>query len=232
MFRSLAAVAVLFVVVGCGPADQASAGRCTADAQCPVGASCDTKLGVCVTGTAQSSTKPLPANYGKYCENDSHCAGIAGTTCNYNECTYSCANGATCPAGTTCGGSSFPGCFQDCAQSSECKNDSVCGVMKPSNGAAFSACAPRYPSDLGGPCEDDLGCGEDFKCVVTTSRPNGYCTKSCTANSDCWGGLCVVVGSNTSGVCAPKCDSPGTMSTCAPASVCRPLNSASYGYCF
>lgn len=237
MFRSLAAVAALLVVVGCGPADQmTAAGRCTADAQCPVGTSCDAKLGVCVSGGSASSTpvaKPLPNEYGKYCENDSHCAGVAGTTCTMSQCIFPCANGAQCPGGTTCGGQGYPGCFQNCASSAECKNESMCGVMNPGYGnAAFQACYPKFPSDLGGTCKDDLGCGEDFKCVVTSTRPNGYCTKTCTASSDCWGGICVVSGSNTSGICSPKCDSPGSQSTCVPGTTCRSLSGSSYGYCF
>lgn len=236
MLRLLAALAVSFVVVGCGPAgsvDQLSnAGRCTADAQCPVGTSCDAKLGVCAAGTS-STAKPLASNYGKYCERDSHCADIPGTTCNSYQCTNSCANGAQCPSGTTCGGPSYPGCFQNCSSSSECKNDSMCGVMKPSSGPEFSACFPKWPSDTGGTCKDNLGCDDSNICLKSV-HPNGYCSKVCVTASDCsLGDLCVrMKASDADGLCVPKCTSPGSQSTCVPGTSCKALSSVSYGFCF
>jgi hypothetical protein len=127
MFRSLFAALVVSFVAGCGPADSV-AGRCTADAQCPVGASCDETIGVCVVGGSSSQTggvnqsqpKSLPANYGHYCNTDAQCGDVAGTSCRYNECTFNCANGAICPSGTVCTGAtgSFA-CMQDCSSTTE-----------------------------------------------------------------------------------------------------------------
>lgn len=240
MFRSLFAALVVSLVAGCGPADSV-AGRCTADAQCPVGASCDETIGVCVVGTSATqgasgssqTNAALPSGYGRYCETNAECGDVAGTQCIFNECIKRCSNDATCSSGTVCGGNNGTfGCFQQCSNS-PCLNSGACAPAPSGPAEGQFICYPKIPASLGGKCSTSGDCRSELSCMKNSTHPEGYCSKACTTNADCYNGFdaCIVVAGTTSGICMPKC-APSGAGMCREGTTCSPVSGTSYGVCY
>lgn len=244
MFRSLFAALVVAFVVGCGPADSVSTGRCTADAQCPVGASCDETIGVCVaggstssgtqtTGVNQSQPNALPSGYGRYCESNAECSGVAGTSCLFNACVKSCSSAGTCDAGTACAGNNGTfGCFQSCAMN-PCLNGGTCSPAPTGPAMGERICVPKAPASLSGKCSKDSDCRAELRCTINAKHPEGYCSMGCSTDADCYNGFdaCIVPAGSTSGMCMPKCGfSPNA--TCREGTTCTAVGNASFSVCY
>lgn len=232
---------VLFVLSVFGVAILSScgaAGRCTANAQCPVGTSCDETVGVCVSsgagggGGGGTGSSRIDANYGKACSGVSDCAALPGTSCSSraNQCLNSCAGNAQCPAGSECARDADNLCLRTCTSHSDCSSEQYCGT---SSIVASKICFTKTPGwSLGGSCARDGDCETGAFCVVTQSHPDGVCTKTCNGSSDCpRATVCVGSSGSSSSFCFEPCYNPGRQDVCRAGFTCRPLQGSTSGFC-
>ena len=234
-------LAALLSLSACG-----GAGRCTTNSECPVGASCDASLGVCVVGGASNLStgsapdagsnisSRLPANYAHVCTSDSDCSDVPRTSCGYGMCVTACGGSTQCSPGTTCatGGSAAPICGLSCVSDGDCVTGSKCasGYDPVTHAPAKMCTAPRAPSPIGGTCSDDGDCAGSARCMTSPTRPN-FCTMPCTTNAQCGAdSVCVGLDANTAG-CFALCEAPGTQSTCRSGFRCVGLTGKTYGAC-
>lgn len=234
MNRFLVAVSSLVVVVlsSCG-----GMGRCTADSQCPVGASCDETVGVCVTpggggstgggsGATGGNPSMISASYGKACTTSSDCSSTPGTTCHAQakQCLSSCANGAKCPTGAECVGNGYDVCVRMCETHSDCASTQYCG--------SSDMCVDKYEKwSLGRSCGSDNDCESNAFCTKKTGQSKGVCTKACNDSNECHGGQECVIGSTGASACFNICYSVGQQSICTNGFTCRALSGVDYGWC-
>lgn len=93
-------------------------------------------------------------------------------------------------------------CLPKCQKDSDCNEGSYCNV---------DAQCDRFPSSLGGPCEDDGECLDPMWCLPYFDE--GYCTADCAPDDDSTcpdGGKCVTRKSGASqntNLCLASCDS-------------------------
>lgn len=228
MNRLVSFLAVSFLLSACGPA-----GRCMQNSECPVGASCDASIGVCVMPqAADTKSAGLAANYSHACSTNADCADVAGTSCYMGMCVSPCETAADCKTGSYCGEwTGHPYCFKACEQ--------TCGLPKVRcnlltariEGATpgLSLCG-RAPEEVGGQCEGSSDCAGSLECLRNSSGQQ-LCSRECTADASvCGDGTCVT-GSSGKSFCYAKCAQPGTQSTCRTGFSCRTLTGASFGAC-
>lgn len=244
MSRLLVLAGVAFLLSACG-----GAGRCTTNQACPIGASCDASLGVCVlaagastapasSNTPATSTKALAANYSHACTVTSDCADVPGTVCHRGTCLSSCQGQSECAAGSYCGvGVREPYCFKACQGSCNSPDLGCYAVATAAAGfpAGTSLCGRTAVSDtsspIGGDCNDSGDCAGSARCMEISSRPN-FCSHSCSADpASCGDGSACVGTTATDAFCFARCSQPGTQSTCRSGFSCRALEGRTYGAC-
>lgn len=170
---------------------------CTAAAACGPTARCADKL----TFGALSPLFTAVPTPGGYCSAD----------CTMNE---QCASGGVC-FGSVLGRTGE--CRSACTASSDCRQGFECAQSPAAaTGAARlpASCQPSPTADkltanqAGKACASDGDCG-DGRCVDAPDNNFGagkYCTGTCLADADCGeGGLCIVGGYGSAGVCRETC---------------------------
>lgn len=244
MNRVLVVVSSAFVAVlsSCG-----GMGRCTADSQCPVGSSCDSTIGVCVTPGGGSSSgggsgstdggsggnpSMISADYGKSCTGSNSCSSLPGTSCveGPDQCLSSCAGGAKCPVGSECFAYDMNICVRTCASNADCSSEQYCSV---STYSASKVCYTKKDKwSLGRECGSDNDCESSAFCVKKNGQTKGVCTKVCDSKSECGlGQECIVTGSSGASACFDVCFAVGQQSHCINGFSCRALSGVDYGWC-
>lgn len=201
-----------------------------------------------------NACQPLPSTTqlsdglsGKTCESDEDCGkgrclkaeGMMTYPNGY--CSGNCLQDTDCGAGGSCTLPALGGGAGSCYLSCQTHGDGDCreGYRCRTNGSrrqCLPGAAPLGDGVAGRQCEEDADCGGTAMSCVTnlgdTTAPGGYCSISCTENSDCGadgacvGGLGAAFASlfGATGVCYRAClDS----SSCRTGYVCgQPANAA------
>lgn len=188
---------------------------CANDAQCSDGLGCN-GAERCVLGACQAATAPMDCNDSLACTTDS-CSEPG--MCNHV---------STCGAGSSC---SATGCSTGCAES-------PCRLLSPQCGCAAGqacyptgatrSCAAVGTSTSGMLCTNNSSCTAGNVCLNVSSgtTPVNVCTRMCTMDSECGGGLCEYSLDDGSGGAVPGfklCTHPCNAATnagCATGSVC------------
>ena len=234
-------LSLVLCLTACG-----GAGRCTSSSECPVGASCDANLGVCVVGGSSKlttgsvdagSSTHAAANYAHACQGTANCADLPGTACQFSMCLNDCEGSAQCPGGTVC---VEPDGRRVCGLScTEGSCSGICASAKAVSGGDARVCSNgsgtsnsnATPSPIGGSCADDGDCAGSGQCVFTQSRPP-FCGMDCTnPSANCGSGAVCVTVDSTSAACFAQCPAPGMQSTCRTGFHCVALTGKSYGAC-
>ncbi len=171
-----------------------SAGTCSADkcasVTCPGHQTCDASTGACTGTCCQAGDCTDPRT-----ECDQQACAAGQTACVQKQCSPACQTGFVCNQ-TTSPASCEAACLtQGCPNANEVCNAQTgsCDVRPPVAGEVGSNCASTADCNPTG--------GSNFTCF--TSVPGGYCSKQCSADTDCpQGAFC---GSN--GICIDACDS-------------------------
>ena len=159
----------------------------------------------CNTGPKTTGDAGHPgAPTGTACTADSDCAsGTCVMSFPGGYCAESCADGGACPAKTTCdaiGAAAY--CLATCTADSDCRSGYVCAqdtqVSRPPS-QSDSECSSTEICDLttgqcttsgfvGTSCTGSTAClqGADPRCLSNNRGfPSGYCSSTCSTDSDC-----------------------------------------------
>lgn len=179
---------------------------CTTDSQCGrpgygcVGGSCN-PVGAGTGGVGSPCTTVADCSGGS----TAVCmpGGSGGTS---GMCTVACSAGAACPAGTHCALSSGDGvCLAGCQSSTDCNAGQTCADW---DGDGTSECVPA--GGAGDPCQTNADCSSGT-CLTQAGSgwAGGYCTKTCTSDTDCSAGSRCVASSSGPSMCLRTCSSSG-----------------------
>ena len=197
----------------CAPTSPLVGVPCTQDFQCGPDAFCFTNNvgfpgGYCSVGCTAS------------CPNDGLC--IDGGR--YDYCLDTCDTIADCRSGYDCldAGDGTGVCYPSCTVNG-CSEAEVCNEQS-------GECEHYGPVGVGGPCEDDLVCAENGRCLSERwGLPGGMCTVGCSEEADCGDGAhCYALGRHFM-ACLPACYAN---SDCREGYACNPLDTGYTGVCW
>lgn len=216
---------VLLSLAACGGSNH-SYPACISGAGCDNPRSCSVYYGYC--GSQQSSFVA-----GAACGADADCSdGFCADNWPGGACVKSCTSGAQCGAAGICinfDSGRNPLCVEECTPGTNtCRPGYSC--VKVSNGSE-GYCSPTQQ-----PAKAKIGdaCSVSSQCAtgVCAAWPDGYCSKACTATSECGtGNICVREAINGITACLVRCAAPDSQSTCRPGYTCIGLVGETYGVC-
>lgn len=200
-----------------------------------------------------SPTQPIPLTVGSSaggsagaaCAENFDCSGslVCVTEWPAGYCSMRCTRTSECGATGVCvteGANSF--CMANCASpgtQSTCRDGYSCFAL---SGRSGGFCAPVVDNSGagggggggGGPVKAPIGaaCGTSSSCTsaacYTNGWPGGYCSRTCSANSECGSGAVCLSGIDS---CVALCPSPGSRSTCRTGYECVGLKNRTDGFC-
>lgn len=150
-------------------------------------------------------------------------AGVGGTPLPGGYCSGACLRKRECGEGGVCVSSQIAGfageCYQACRKDSDCERDGYrCREFADGARGCDAAPDPLPNGVVGDACADDADCGGAAGSCATNlpasgsfgqrvMAPGGYCSLSCSQQSDCGrGGLCIGgVGGFGAGTCFAAC---------------------------
>jgi hypothetical protein len=172
--------------------------ECAENEECRAGYTC--VFGLC---------RP-PAGTAEGCEEDSDCAS---NVCEGGICSTECLAHTECPDGLYCDEGtgvcllddcSSGICLRDCATHDDCAEGTYCTAT--ATGGFFCAQIPEEggPGTLGHSCAVN-DCVSPFQCMMRVADdPDGFCTTTCTADSDCRPDMVCRDSDNGNSYCFPR----------------------------
>ncbi|MDX9720077.1 MAG: M43 family zinc metalloprotease [Myxococcota bacterium] len=154
-------------------------------------------------------------NTGAPCSADTDCAtglvclteseGFPAGYCSLQTCTNTACPGTFAVCAYLDQSRNVTACVESCSGDADCRQAEgyICADLDGSRGCMPSAISTGSAGSIGSSCTRDDDCGSNLTCM--TNYVFGYCSRACSSDADCSGGICNDIGGGVLR-CLASCD--------------------------